>query len=58
MPPPLGIGKWQLFNIKSDRAETQDIALEYPEKLNKLVLIWDDYAKKNSVILPDWVSGY
>lgn len=58
MPPPAGNNKWQLFNIKKDRAEKRDLSLSHPKKLADLVLLWDDYVKKNNVILPNWVSGY
>ncbi len=58
MPSPMGNGQWQLFDIVNDRAERKDLASSKPEKLKELVALWDDYARRNNVILPNWVSGY
>jgi len=58
MPQPYGIDDWQLFNVKRDISESRDLSADYPEKARDLKAHWDDYARKNGVILPDWVSGY
>jgi arylsulfatase len=58
MPEPYGIDDWQLFNVKDDISESRDLSAEYPEKVKELKTYWDDYAEKNKVIIPDWVSGY
>ncbi len=58
MPPPFGSGEWQLFNLASDPAESQDLAASNPDKVTELKGHWDAYAKENAVIIPDWVSGY
>ncbi|WP_353407311.1 arylsulfatase [Pseudoteredinibacter isoporae] len=58
MPSPMGNGQWRLYNIRNDRAEQQDLALKNPDKLKQLITLWDDYARRNNVILPNWVSGY
>lgn len=58
MPPPYGSGDWQLFNLKEDLAESRDLSAAQPEIKRELLALWDDYAKTNGVILPDWVSGY
>ena len=49
---PYGKGDWELFNLKSDMAERQDLALEKPEKLTAMLRLWDDYIARNNVILP------
>ena len=46
-----GSGEWQLFNLKSDPAETHDLAKDNPNQLKELVALWDEYAKNNGVIL-------
>ena len=46
-----GTGEWQLFNLKADPAETHDLAKDNPNQLKELVALWDEYAKKNGVIL-------
>lgn len=58
MPEPYGSGDWQLFNLESDLAESQDLSDEHPEVVGQLLKEWDEYAKANNVIIPDWVSGY
>ena len=58
MPEPWGAGDWQLFNLRDNISESQDVAHENPEKVNELKAHWDDYARRNGVIIPDWVSGY
>jgi len=58
MPEPYGNGEWQLFNIKDDLGEAHDLAAENPRKLAEMKAWWDEYARENGVIIPDWVSGY
>ncbi|MCR8924280.1 sulfatase-like hydrolase/transferase [Dasania sp. GY-MA-18] len=58
MPPPYGSNQWQLYNLKTDLAETKDLAASHPDKLKELLQLWQQYSKENNVILPDWVSGY
>lgn len=48
----LGTEDWQLFNIKTDPGERQDLVKENPEKLNALLKLWDKYVKENNVIIP------
>lgn len=50
---PFGSGQWQLYDLKSDPAETQDLATERPETRDQLIRHWDEYATANNVILPD-----
>ena len=58
MPEPYGIDDWQLFNVKDDISESRDLSGEFPDKVQELKFYWEDYAEKNKVIIPDWVSGY
>jgi len=58
MPEPYGIDDWQLFNVKDDISESRDLSAEFPDKLEELKAHWEDYAERNNVIIPDWVSGY
>ena len=50
MPPPSLTGPkdghWQLFNVKSDRAETTDLSKDKPLVLNDLIQKWNDYLKR------------
>lgn len=47
-PPALGPkdGHWQLFNVKTDRAETKDLSKDNPQVLNDLIQKWNDYLKR------------
>ncbi|WP_339671032.1 arylsulfatase [Dasania marina] len=58
MPAPYGNGEWQLYNLKNDLAEANDLAISQPKKLQEMLTLWQQYATENNVILPDWVSGY
>lgn len=50
---PYGKGEWELFNLISDPAERQDMAIMQPEKVNDMIKLWDDYVATNNVILPN-----
>ena len=50
---PLGKSDWELFNLSSDPAERNDVAAQNPEKVRELLALWDDYVKKNNVVLPN-----
>ncbi len=58
IPSPWGTDDWQLFNLKDDLAESNDVSAGFPEMVNTLKVAWEDYARVNNVIIPDWVSGY
>jgi arylsulfatase A-like enzyme len=51
--PAGGSGDWQLFNLRADPGETRDLAKAQPAKRAELLAHWDEYAKKNGVILTD-----
>ena len=50
MPPPFGPGEWELFNLREDPAEMNDLSGEYPEKLAEMVALWGDYKEDNGVL--------
>ncbi|WP_372717980.1 arylsulfatase [Immundisolibacter sp.] len=50
---PFAPPRWQLFNIADDPAETRDLAVEQPERLDALRREWDRYAAQVGVVLPD-----
>lgn len=58
LPEPYGNGRWQLYNLADDPGEQRDLAMQKAKKLKEMVARWDQYAKVNNVIMPDWVSGY
>lgn len=49
---PWGTGKWQLYNLKRDPGELDDIADKNPKLTRTLMQHWDEYVKRNNVILP------
>jgi arylsulfatase len=48
---PFGTEDWQLFNLADDPAEQYDLSDKYPKKKWKLVALWDEYVKRNGVII-------
>lgn len=49
IPPPFGPGKWQLYDLDADPGETEDLASQFPVKLDELVQHWDEYVKEVGV---------
>mgnify|MGYP006248663045 FL=1 len=49
--------EWELYNIKNDPSEQTDLAVAEPGKLKELILHWEQYAKDNRIVLPEWKSG-
>lgn len=58
MYPPQGTGEWQLYDLRTDLAEQNDLAQSQPDKLEALIGFWHQYATENAVVIPDWNSGY
>jgi arylsulfatase A-like enzyme len=50
---PHGPGRWQLYDLKADPAEMNDLASAQPKVREQLLRHWTEYAKANNVILPD-----
>ncbi|KAK6461707.1 hypothetical protein DFJ63DRAFT_338670 [Scheffersomyces coipomensis] len=50
IPAPFGPEKWQLFNIRKDPGETDDLALVEPKVLSTLVNHWAVYAAETGLI--------
>ena len=40
---------WELYNIKNDRSELNDLAKAYPEKVKEMAGLWKSWAKKVGV---------
>jgi len=49
--PPFGNYSWELFNLAEDLGEQHDLSDKFPEKKKKLIDLWDQYVKKNGVII-------
>ena len=42
--------QWELYDRTNDRTETDDLASEYPERVNTLSHQWEDWARRTGVI--------
>jgi arylsulfatase len=49
---------WKLFNLAEDPTELNDVSSQYPEKLQEMIRLWDEYEERNGVIIPNQVMGY
>ena len=43
-------GKWELFNLKTDVGETNDVSNENPEIFSSMKAYWKEYEKNNKVL--------
>lgn len=50
---PMGSGEWELFDLSKDVAERHNLAKKDPVKFKAMIALWDDYARRNNVILPN-----
>jgi len=50
MPPPFASGEWELYDLKNDPGETKNLSSEYPEKVEEMVALWEQYSEDNSVL--------
>lgn len=47
---PLGSAQWELYDLSVDRAEINNLADDYPEKVSELRGLFDDYATRVGLI--------
>jgi arylsulfatase A-like enzyme len=50
MPKPFGPGEWELFNLKQDPGEMNDLGKQYPDKLIGMIKQWEQYKIENKVL--------
>ena len=50
LPQPFGSGEWELFNLRQDPAESKDLSTINTEKLQELVVGWENYKDDVGVI--------
>jgi arylsulfatase A-like enzyme len=58
LPEPYGNGQWQLYDLAADPGEINDLASEFPERVESLAKDWENYAEVNGVIKPDVPTAY
>jgi arylsulfatase len=51
-------GKWELYDIKSDRTESNDLAAKHPEKVKELAAMWEAWATRSKVLPWIWTPEY
>ncbi|KAK0922197.1 hypothetical protein LTS16_013643 [Friedmanniomyces endolithicus] len=62
IPAPKGPEKWQLYNLARDPGEIHDLAAQDPERLARMVKMWDRYVLESGVVplapaLGEWMEG-
>ncbi len=50
MPKPFGPGEWELFNLKQDPAELNDLSKQHPDILKEMITLWEQYKIDNKVL--------
>ncbi|MEH6570994.1 MAG: arylsulfatase [Halioglobus sp.] len=50
IPPPFGVGDWQLYNLSEDPGELIDLSDQKPERLVKMIAQWEQYKVENRVL--------
>lgn len=53
---PWGTSRWELYDLKNDRAETNDLAARYPEKVAELRRDYAEFVAKNDVLEIDGLA--
>ncbi|EMC96936.1 hypothetical protein BAUCODRAFT_32681 [Baudoinia panamericana UAMH 10762] len=50
IPKPKGPEKWQMYNLAHDPGEVHDLAEADPERLQKMIKMWDQYVLECGVV--------
>jgi arylsulfatase len=50
---PWGRADWELFNLAEDPGEKHDLAAKEPDRVQRMLALWDDYKQTNNVIMPN-----
>ncbi len=57
--PPIGDGRWRLFNLREDPGETADLSQTHADVLEDLISEFDDYSRTVGVLpMPDGYDTY
>jgi arylsulfatase len=51
-------GRWELYDLESDRVEGNDLSGKYPDKTKELTAKWEAWAKRAHVIPWIWTPPY
>ena len=50
MPEPFGKSEWELFDLKNDPAEMNDLSEIHPDQLQTMIARWENYKIANNVL--------
>jgi len=51
-------GRWELYDIDTDRTELHDLASQHPERVKEMVTLWERWAKRSGAIPWMWTPRY
>jgi len=51
-------GKWELYNMDTDRTEMHDLATSEPQRLGEMSAAWEEWAKRAKVLPWPWKPPY
>jgi arylsulfatase len=51
-------GRWELYDIDTDRTEMNDLAAKYPERVKEMVRLWEEWARRTGAIPWMWTPQY
>ena len=51
-------GKWELYDLATDRTEMNDLAAAQPERVTELTAQWESYARRANVLPWIWKPPY
>ncbi|GAB1728819.1 hypothetical protein NU195Hw_g6557t1 [Hortaea werneckii] len=62
IPKPKGPERWQLYNLAQDPGEVHDLAEQDPERLERMIKMWDQYVLETGVVplapaLGQWIEA-
>ncbi|KAK4569867.1 hypothetical protein LTR86_002836 [Recurvomyces mirabilis] len=62
IPKPKGPEKWQMYNLAKDPGEVNDLSERDPERLQRMIKMWDQYVLETGVIplapaLGNWIEA-
>ncbi len=55
---PYGTGQWQLYDLRADPGEQNDLSERFPEIRDELIAAWQNYADQVGVVLPETPVPY
>ena len=43
---------WGLYDMKTDPGESNNLAEEMPDKVQELLITWEQYSEENNLVIP------